>query len=149
MTLFTPSKEAVEEILRASQVLYLAMFDGDYPYVVALNYGYEEGFIYLHTGAERSKVNLLRKNQKVSFFIEGAREDVQGELACSYTVKFRTVAGKGECEVVDERDEKIAGYDVIARHHHAPEGNYKERALEKSVVLKIQIKEASAKVKGF
>ncbi|PLX38894.1 MAG: hypothetical protein C0608_11460 [Deltaproteobacteria bacterium] len=149
MTTFKPSREAVEDIFQASRVLYLAMIDGEYPYVVALNYGYEDGFIYLHTGAKRSKVTLLKKNTNVAFFLEGEREDVDGEQACSYTVKFKTVAGRGTCEVIESLEDKVFGYDIIARQHSAPKGNYKEEALDKSVILKIKIVEATGKIKGF
>ena len=58
--------EAVMEIIRQCDVLRLGLADGDYPYIVPMNFGWEEKegrlYFYLHGAAEGRKAELLRQN---------------------------------------------------------------------------------------
>ena len=56
--------ETVKEIIRQCDVLRLGLADGDYPYIVPMNFGWEEKegrlYFYLHGAAEGRKAELLR-----------------------------------------------------------------------------------------
>lgn len=62
--------EAVMEIIRQCDVLRLGLADGDYPYIVPMNFGWEEKggrlYFYLHGAAEGRKAELLRQTGLVS-----------------------------------------------------------------------------------
>ena len=55
--------ETVKEIIRQCDVLRLGLADGDYPYIVPMNFGWEEKegrlYFYLHGAAEGRKAELL------------------------------------------------------------------------------------------
>ncbi|NLJ06340.1 MAG: pyridoxamine 5'-phosphate oxidase family protein, partial [Sphingobacteriales bacterium] len=55
-----------EKIIARSQVCFLAMSDQDIPYVVPMNFGYHEGYLYLHTGPGGKKLDILARNPEVS-----------------------------------------------------------------------------------
>ena len=63
--------ETVKEIIRQCDVLRLGLADGDYPYIVPMNFGWEEKegrlYFYLHGAAEGRKAELLRQNGACSF----------------------------------------------------------------------------------
>ena len=56
--------ETVKEIIRQCDVLRLGLADGDYPYIVPMNFGWEEKggrlYFYLHGASEGRKAELLR-----------------------------------------------------------------------------------------
>lgn len=63
-------REMIRAILDNILIVNLGINDGDYPYVVPLSFGYEmteeQLLIYLHCAREGHKVDLWRKNPKVS-----------------------------------------------------------------------------------
>lgn len=63
-------REMIKAILDNILIVNLGINDGDYPYVVPLTFGYEiteeQLLIYLHCAREGHKVDLWRKNPKVS-----------------------------------------------------------------------------------
>ena len=76
--------EAVKEIIRQCDVLRLGLADGDYPYIVPMNFGWEEKegrlYFYLHGAAEGRKAELLRQNGACFFQMDcGHLRNGQGD----------------------------------------------------------------------
>ena len=63
--------EKIREIIAACDVLRLGLADGEYPYIVPVNFGWEEKegqvSFYLHGAMEGHKADLLRQNGVCSF----------------------------------------------------------------------------------
>jgi nitroimidazol reductase NimA-like FMN-containing flavoprotein (pyridoxamine 5'-phosphate oxidase superfamily) len=59
--------EELLAIIRANKVCRLGMADGDLPYVVPLNYGFEFDcgrlVLYFHCAGEGKKIGILKKKQ--------------------------------------------------------------------------------------
>ena len=73
------------EILRIvgeSKILHLGLFDGQYPYVVPLHFGFEfaDGrlILYAHCAKEGHKLDLIRRNPNVSAELESGTELISG-----------------------------------------------------------------------
>jgi len=62
-------KNEIFEILSSCQVVRVAFFDDEYPYIVPLSFGAEkegETFaVYFHCASEGKKVKLIEKNDRV------------------------------------------------------------------------------------
>lgn len=61
-------REILKAILDMCDVMNVAFFDEDYPYIVPLNFGYEfedDLVLYFHHGPEGHKNDLIEKNPKV------------------------------------------------------------------------------------
>lgn len=114
----TDSKE-IEEILMQAQVLHLGFFDEEYPYVVPITYGYEEGRIYMHCATTGKKIDLIRRNPKVCF---QAETDVAFNDAPKKTsgiaLAYRSVIGFGTIRILEDNDEKREGIKVLAAHYN-------------------------------
>ena len=75
--------EAVKEIIRQCDVLRLGLADGDYPYIVPMNFGWEEKegrlYFYLHGAAEGRKAELQahaeRRGESLNGFIVRAVDE--------------------------------------------------------------------------
>ena len=46
----------IEEIFQKGTVVHVAMLDGDKPYQVPLNYGYENNILYIHSARAGKKI---------------------------------------------------------------------------------------------
>lgn len=137
--------QQLEEILKQGRELSLAMVDGNRPYVLPLNYGYEDGCLYLHCARQGKKLDCLRKNPQVGFAVHSVVTRVEGDEACEWSTRFRSVVGQGRAEIIAERQAKIAAYDIIMRHFGGPVGGYEEKYLEASLAIRIKIEQLSGK----
>lgn len=52
----------IEDLLRTADIVRIAMIDGDEPYLVPLNYGYQNNALYIHCAKEGRKINIIKKN---------------------------------------------------------------------------------------
>ena len=55
----------IEEIINIAQVCHLGMVNGGQPYVLPMNFGYENKTIYLHGAPEGKKNDVIDKNNHV------------------------------------------------------------------------------------
>src|SRR4030042_5421966 len=88
-------REVLEKILHKAPVCHLAMSDQDQPYVVPLNFGYNDNALYFHCAQEGKKLDILRKNNRVCFEVDVDHELVKGESACEWGMKGRGGVGIG------------------------------------------------------
>ena len=76
------------DIIDHCKVCHIAMMDGKWPYIVAMNfaYSYENGqlVIYLHSAKEGKKLDLLRKDDHVCFEMDYDHEMIPAKYACAY-----------------------------------------------------------------
>ena len=65
-TFIIEDKQRIESIILHCDVCFVGIVDMEgNPYVVPMNFGYEDGIIYLHSGPEGSKVEMLEHNNNV------------------------------------------------------------------------------------
>ena len=60
-------RKQINSILDEAVVLHLALVDGEWPYLVPVNFGYRDKAIYIHCAREGKKLDLARKNDRVVF----------------------------------------------------------------------------------
>ncbi len=139
-------KKIIEDILRSAHICRLAMADGDVPYLLPFNYGYENNHIYIHSAPDGKKIELLQKNNTVCFEIEHAAELVKGDKACAWTTRYRSVIGYGEVEIITDDTQKNKGLDIIMAQHGASGlTDYEKRQVERMVILKLKISSLTGK----
>lgn len=113
-------RPAILEIIDSCDCLHLALMDGEYPYVIPMNFGYEDDgenlTIYLHGAKEGKKLELIAKNGHCAFSMSHAHELIPGKVACATTFKYKSVCGKGIVKMV-EGDERMHALSVIMAHY--------------------------------
>ena len=102
--------ETVKEIIAACDVLRLGLADGDYPYIVPMNFGWEEQdgqlIFYLHGAAEGRKAELLRQNGVCSFQMDcDHRTDL---LPNGMTTRYRCLMGEAAIRQLTEEEKPRA-----------------------------------------
>lgn len=136
----------IEEILLNSPLCRMGLVDGPEAYIVPMNYGYHNGSLWFHSAPQGRKMELIRKNSRATFEITQNEEVMKGKMACDWTSRYRSVMGSGNVEIIEDKEAKRAGLDVIMRKYGATgELVYRDSSLEKMVILKLQIDYLSAK----
>ena len=146
-----PEKEitdpaALADIIRRAQVCHLGMCKDNQPYVVPLNFGYEDGALYMHCAQVGMKLDFLCANDRVCFELEVDAALVTGPGPCECSMKYRSVIGFGKANIIDDVDEKRKVLDIIMRHYvEAETYEYAEKALQKTVIIKVEISSMTGK----
>lgn len=139
----------IEDVLRRARVLYLAMVDGDRPYVLPLSYGFDGSALYLHCASEGRKIDVLRAQPRVGFAVSIDHELIIGKVPCGWGFRYRSVVGEGTVAFVEDEAEKRHGLDALMAQHGGTGGEYSPEALAQTVVLRIDITALSGKRAGY
>jgi nitroimidazol reductase NimA-like FMN-containing flavoprotein (pyridoxamine 5'-phosphate oxidase superfamily) len=141
---------AIESILSEADICRIAMCDGSQPYIVPLNFGYENGILYFHSAKEGRKIDILRHNSKICFEVDIKTELVRHETICDWGMKYYSVIGEGQAEILTDIEEKKRGLDIIARKYAKDiEFEYPESMLNNIHVLKVAISQMVGKKSGY
>ena len=109
-------RNAILEIMKNCDCLHLALMDGDFPYVIPMNFGFEdEGeklVLYFHGAKEGRKYELIAQNPHAAFSMSCAHELIPGKAPCASTFKYMSVCGRGLIKMV-EGDERMHALSVI------------------------------------
>jgi len=135
----------IQEILEKALVCRLGLYDGQYPYVVPLNYGYRNGCMYFHCAREGKKTDILKKNGRVCIEVDIDFRVVRGETPCRWTAKYRSVIGFGRARIIDDEREKKAGLDVIMAHYGGSGGGYDEKSLQRTSLIEVVLESITGK----
>ncbi len=140
----------VEDILRRAQIVHLAMVDDGKPYVVPMNFGYADGALYMHCATEGRKIEVLRRNPSVCFAVHVDYEVlVNDDAACKSTSKYRSVIGCGRATLVTGAEAKVRGLDVIMGTFGEGPFEYSEAALERTLVIRVDVESMTGKRLGY
>jgi nitroimidazol reductase NimA-like FMN-containing flavoprotein (pyridoxamine 5'-phosphate oxidase superfamily) len=142
-------RTALDEIVRKALVCRLAMCDGDQPYVIPLNFGYDGKSLYVHCAREGKKLAILKRNNRVCFEVDIDHALVKGETACDWSMKAKSVIGFGKAFLIEEGEEKRRALGIIMEHHGAIQPySYKEKGLEKVMIIRVGIETMTGKRLG-
>ncbi|MBN2048895.1 MAG: pyridoxamine 5'-phosphate oxidase family protein [Spirochaetales bacterium] len=141
-------RKELEALITEATVCRLAVTDGLEPYVVPLNFGYDEGNFYIHGAAEGKKVALLQKNPRVCLEIdipEGLEPDKNGN-PCSYGFGYRSIIARGTAELLEDPEEKKRALEIILRHYDQEVSlSFSEASMKRTRVYKIKVLEMTGK----
>ena len=151
-TVIIEDKQRIESIILHCDACFVGITDLEgNPYVVPMNVGYENGIIYLHSGPEGSKLEMLEHNNNVCItFSVGHKLVYQHEkVACSYSMRSESAMCRGQVELIEEIDEKRRALDIIMRHYTDSEFNYSDPAVRNVKVWQVRIDQMTGKVFGL
>jgi len=145
-------KSEIERIILDCEVCNLAMVDEKHqPYVIPMNFGYENDVIYLHSAQTGKKIDILKKNRQVSVSFSTDHElGWQSEkVACSYSMRYRSVLASGHVEFVEDKEEKIVALNVIMKNYTDLSFKYNDPSIREVMVFKIIIDTLEGRAYGY
>ena len=146
----TDSREILS-IVNECQVIRLAMLDDQgLPYIIPLNFGYRfaDGVFtfYCHSAREGRKLELLRRDPRVSFEMDCRGALDEHDVACQCGYYFASVTGVGHVEFLDG-EEKLVALTALMRHMAGREDQFTEQQAHAVEVFAIRADKLSAKAK--
>lgn len=142
--------QLIERILNEAEIIRLSMVNGNEPYLVAMNYVYSAGSLYMHSAKEGHKIEVLKKNSKVAFQTEIGVKIVLKEQSCSCGTRYMSVFGKGTAFLIDEEEEKKQALNAImVKYARRVTFEYPVDSFEKTLIIKVQIDSITGKKSGY
>ncbi|MCC7573833.1 MAG: pyridoxamine 5'-phosphate oxidase family protein [Candidatus Methanofastidiosum sp.] len=135
----------IEKVINKAKVLRLAVCEDNNPYVIPLNFGYKEKCIYIHSSKKGMKIDILKKNNKVSFEIDDGHELVLSKKACDFSMKYISIVGYGKAHFISDSNEKKHALDIIMSHYSEGDFEYSLKELEKICIIRIDIESMTGK----
>jgi len=140
----------ISHILESNVVCRIAMCDGDTPYLVPVNYGFDGTSIYVHCAAAGRKLDILRQNGAVCFEVTDSVSTVSSKSACGFGTRFRSVIGFGTVSFLTSEKEKRRALQVIMQQHTGRSAwDIPASRLNSVTLFKIDVDSMTGKKSGF
>lgn len=140
----------IREILAKSEICRLGFVDNEEAYIVPVNYAYEDGIIYIHSATGGRKVDLIKRNSRVSFEIEYSNEIIKAGTPCEWSARYRSIMGKGNIIIEEDPVLKKKGLDlIVTRYGSNIELNYDESLFSRTILLILKIESITGKQSGI
>ncbi len=145
------SEERVEELLTDSEYgfLSLGVEDNGYAYGIPISYVYDKDShsLYFHCALEGQKIDLLKKDNKVSFCVVGKTKPI----AEKFTTLYESVIVFGNAHIDLPEEEKRKALRLLVKKYspglEEMGETYMNKSWERTGTFKIEIKHLSAKAK--
>lgn len=142
-------ESALKAVIQQSLVCRLGLSDGYQPYVVPLNFGYEDGFLYFHAALEGRKIEMIRRNNCVCFEFDINAEIVESQEVCDWGMRYRSVIGFGKADILDDLEEKGRALEIIMRQYSDRSFIFPEESVARTAVIKVAIESMAGKQSGY
>jgi len=136
---------AIDDLMNRATVCRLGLVDGDEPYIVPMNFGYDGKSLFFHCAKERRKIDILRRHDKVCFEIDLDTAVVKGDVACKFSMRYRSIMGVGRAHLVEDAEGKRHGLNLIMSHYTKGPFEYAERGFDLALVIRVDIEGISGK----
>jgi uncharacterized protein len=138
-------RATIDEILNKEMVCRVAMCDGNEPYVVPLSFAHVGKSLYFHSAHAGRKLDVIKKNNRVCFEVDGDVTLRRGDEACSWGMKYRSVIGMGRAVIVDGREEKAQALNAIMQKYAGRQFTFSDQAVGSITVWRIDIDSMTGK----
>jgi len=141
-------RSEILDIIRRCDFGRLALNDGDYPYILPLNFGMDtsEGgvILYFHGAAQGRKYDIIAQDNRASFEMDCSHRLVTRPERKSCTMEYESVIGRGRIEII-EGDKKLAALKLLNAHYGADNLEIDEAVAQRTVVMKLTVEDMTAK----
>ncbi len=144
--------EEIINIISKCDTMRLGLFDGEMPYIVPMNFGFEKKgnnvFFYFHCALEGRKIDILKRNPKVCFECDRPGNIITGEKACDASLDgYESVIGEGVIEFLPDEEKTYAFDKILDRYTGGKKLPYRDEILKKTLALKLCVKTITGKRK--
>lgn len=121
------------------------------PYVIPMNFVYHDGIVYLHSGREGGKMAMAEAHPQVCItFCEGHElVYMHQQIACSYSMKSRSVLCRGKVRFIDDYAEKERILQLLMRRYTDHDCRMAPPAIRNVCVWEVKVEQLSARSFGL
>lgn len=145
------TKDNIYSCLKQCAVVRIGINDKDYPYIVPMNFGYEntdgKDVLYMHCALEGKKLDLMKLNPKVGFEMDIDYGITHKDNPSECSTNYASIIGTGVLETVESYSEKITALSVLMKSLTDKEVQiFDKRIVDKTTILKLVIKNMTGKL---
>lgn len=142
-------RSEILQVLDSCDSLHLALMDGEYPYVIPMNFGWEDApdglVLYFHGAKEGKKLELIKNNAHAAFSMSTDHSLELGRVACASTFRYVSACGRGLVRMVDG-DERMHALTVIMAHYDREHTHaFEEKHANSVAIFRIDVEELTGK----
>ena len=144
-------KTALEAVIRDTFYVTVAIPTPDAPYVLPMNFGYEDGTVYLHCARVGKKLDILRAADgklpaSLLFVSKASLLDKGKGIVCGLSARYVSVVATGVLEEVTDSDERLRGLRSVVQQVGVEDRTFTDGDLAAVIVLRITISGMIGKV---
>jgi uncharacterized protein len=147
------NNKIIDSILKEAEYCMISLSDNGMPYILPMNFGYNDNNLYLHSHPEGKKIEILKVNNRVSFGVTIKTEVLRSEKPCNWGMKYMSVLGYGLANFLDEQKHKIDALNLIMEKYSEGKGfenfTYEKSAVDATTIIRVDIKSLTGKFSGF
>jgi Predicted flavin-nucleotide-binding protein len=137
-------------VVNGCEVCRLALTDGNTPYIVPMNYGFEYAdgklTLYFHGASVGKKMDLILQNPVGCFEVDRGHRLIKGDAECSYSMEYESVIGSGRIEICTSDADKRYGLSQMMKKY-VPEKtfDFSQQAIDGVTVFKLVVEKMTGK----
>ena len=150
-TIWIDDEKEIEKIILECPVCFVGVADKNgVPYVLPMNFGYENGEIFIHSAQEGLMVDILKQNNNacITFCPDSKIKYQHADMACSYRMDSKSVVCQGKIIFEENVDEKVKALDIIMRTYSDKKFNYGAPSVRSVKIWRMKIEKITAKAFG-
>ena len=121
------------------------------PYLLPMNFGFKDGVIYIHGAQKGKKIDILKVNPQVcvNFSTDHQLLFQSEEVACSWSMRYRSVLAYGRVEFITDPTEKISALDIVMAQYSDRSFRYNPPSIREVNVWKIKVDRFEGRIFGY
>lgn len=146
------SQEEILDIINRCKWCHVAMADpSGMPYVIPMNFGFQNDVIYIHGAQEGKKSEILRHNPNVCihFSLDHELRYQSESVACSWSMKYRSVLCYGKVGFIQDPEEKTSAMNLIMARFTDQKFHYNPPSLREVNVMQIPVERYEGRIYGY
>jgi nitroimidazol reductase NimA-like FMN-containing flavoprotein (pyridoxamine 5'-phosphate oxidase superfamily) len=138
----------IEDILQKGIICRIGLSNNDLPYIVPVNYGYNNHKLYFHSATEGKKLDMIRNNPNICIQVDIETLIEQTGIPCNWSTRYKSVVGFGTASVVSDEDEKANALKLIVKHYKHDfhdSHRFDSTSIENLTVIRVDLDKLSGK----
>ena len=141
-------KQDILEVMKKCDVCRIALHNGDYPYIVPLNFGLQVEndmpALYFHGALEGKKYELIEKDNRASFEMDCGHQLILDKAQGNCAMEYESVIGQGYIEMLNE-EEKYEALRILMKQYRREDFPFNEKVIPMTAVFRLRVESMTGK----
>lgn len=140
-------QKTIRGILAAAEVCRIGMYDGEYPYVLPVNFAYDpaDDLLFFHSAAAGKKNDILAGHPRVCIEIDKPGQVIDNGPPCDAEFTYASLVCRGRAVLCTDESEQKKALSLLTRKYLHRDHSFTGRELQSVAVYKVKIVEISGK----
>jgi nitroimidazol reductase NimA-like FMN-containing flavoprotein (pyridoxamine 5'-phosphate oxidase superfamily) len=138
------------KVIDKCDVCRIGLSDGNVPYIVPLNFGYDyiggKLTLYFHGAKEGKKLEIIQRNPAACFEMDCSHKLIVADAPEKYTMEFESVMGNGRIHICTGKAEKTHALTRLMKTYAKDrEFVFSDSVIESVGILKLEVSDFTGK----